>query len=94
MAVGPKHRQRYEALLKAMLDLRSTSWGEPMSFWVLRTDKGLDETCLTLAKSLDAKTDLVVVGELHAHDVTYYGTLQHPDVFTEVFPRARKLGDV
>lgn len=94
IASDQTYQDRYNALLDAMIKLRgqNASWGEPTSYWAFRSENGnLESVARTLTAGLKATKDILVVGILDSAITVYFGAIEHPQAFTEMFPLSKKL---
>jgi hypothetical protein len=85
--------KRYKGLVEAMALARGSnaSWGEPTSFWLVRTHLDIDAFTKALSKPLNATTDLLVVRELAVDDSRYFGAIKFPDVLKTFLPKVKKV---
>jgi hypothetical protein len=85
------YEKRYKALLDGMISARgkNASWGEPTSFWLVRTPLAIDQFMAKLTSGLDAKTDLVVCRCLAKDNSRYFGSVQHLDILMDFLPNVK-----
>lgn len=88
------YSQRYQGLVDAMASARgqNASWGEPTSFWLVRSHLDIDAFTKALAAALNPKTDLLVVRQLAVDSSRYFGTVQHPSLLAGFLPLIKKVG--
>jgi hypothetical protein len=94
LAADKAYRTRYEALLQALFALRANgaaAWTETTPFCAFQAELGLEEVARRLAKAIDDRRDLIVVGVLGDRATVYSGPLQHPEAFAAMFPEAKRL---
>jgi hypothetical protein len=95
LAADKAYRSRYDAFLARVFALRgktAATWTEASYFLAFQADLSLEEVARQLTATLDAKRDMLVVGVIGTAEVVWFGQLQHPATFGELFPGATRFG--
>ena len=84
------YQRRYDDMLAAMIKIRASSWGEPTSFWLVKSNLDIGAFTQALAVPLNPRTDLLVVRYLAKDGSRYFGSPSHPDVLKQFLPHIIK----
>lgn len=85
------YSKRYDALLDAMKSVRTGSWVEPTSFFLMTSNHSLDTVAKALSSALSAATDLMIIGDATTDNCRVFGKVDHPDVLRSISPLALKV---
>ena len=77
-------QERYTALDSAISDATADQkwWKEPTSFYLFRSELGIDEIVALIKEAISAQTDVVVIGMPDYKSARVIGTVEDDDIFT------------
>ena len=85
------YRDRYAKLVKAVGEHKGVVWSAGTSFFLIKTDKDMEETASSLVEGLSPVTDLLVIGDITKQRAAYFGKMDDLESFQKVFPFTKNV---